>query len=130
MSLDKCSYFQSLSDSEAEAFSGGQGLPFGPPASPVVTPPVVTPPVGAPAPPVGASATAAGILSQGINRISVDLRDFVSPEFRNQDGLSNSCTANLNAGTLNITCDLQQYVVGSGLVPFSAPVDGSVDLAM
>ena len=89
LSLDKYSDFQSLSDLEAQALSGG------------------------------ASATAAGIISQGINRISVDLRDFVDPEFRNQDGLNNSCTADLNAGTLNITCDVKQYVVGGGLVPFS-----------
>ncbi len=117
MSLDKYSYFRSLSDSEAQAFSGGQAPLFDAPA-----------PAPAPAPPVGAPATAAGILSQGINRISVDLRDFVSPEFRNQDGLSNSCTANLNAGTLNITCDLQQYVVGGGVVPFDVPVPEGVTL--
>ena len=71
----------------------------------------------------GVAVEAAGLLSRGVNRISVDLRDFVDAEFRNQNRLENDCSADLDSGTLSITCNISDYVIGGA----DSPDDISLD---
>ncbi len=67
----------------------------------------------------GVNVRTEGLLSRGINRISVDLGRFIKPEFENQTGLSVPCRGDYRAGRLNVNCDVRKYVIGEGLSPFS-----------
>lgn len=66
-------------------------------------------------------------LDRGISRISVDLRDFVKREFKN-DQVTSNCQGDLNNGQLVIKCDLSKFVEGGEVFPFEMQPSNPIDL--